>query len=231
MKDKLNSIDSIGAAIGRTAGVQEELKAEGVYRFELRRVLPSFKAQAEYLARSIKRGRNAAWWKFWAKWDIAKLEQKLINLPRYTVFDELVPNTVTTPGKNDLLDKYLAGSAYTAAFFLGLISLTSFSAISAADTMASHAGWLEAGLANTPTYSNATRISAAWSSASAGSKALSAALGFLITGTGTVKGGFLTTVSTKDGTTGILFSAGLFTGGDKAVANTDTLNVSYSLAV
>jgi hypothetical protein len=144
-------------------------------------------------------------------------------------WSEPIHNLITTVGKNDLLDKYLAGSAYTATWYVGLISSTSYSAIVAADTMASHAGWLEAGAANTPTYSNSTRIVAAWSAASAGVKALSAALGFLITGTGTVKGCFLNSISTKDGTTGTLFSAGLFTGGDKAVANTDTLNVTYQV--
>ena len=98
----------------------------------------------------------------------------------------------------------------------------------AADTMASHAGWTEAGLANAPIYSQTSRPAAAWSAASAGSKAFSAALTYSITTAGTVKGCFLTTVSTKDGTLGTLYSAGLFTGGDRVVANLDTLNVSYT---
>src|SRR6266576_68017 len=143
------------------------------------------------------------------------------------------PNTVATVGKNLALDTFLAGSAYTVTGpFMGLISLTSFSAIAAADTMASHAGWLEAGNANAPTYT-APRKTAAWSAASAGSKALSASLSFGITGTGTVKGAFMVygsgAVSTIDNTSGTLLSAGLFTGGDRAVLSGDTLNVSYSL--
>lgn len=134
-----------------------------------------------------------------------------------------IENLVTTVGKNDLLDKYLAGSAYTAAWYMGLISLTSYTGVAAADTSASHAGWVE-----DVNYSNADRPTAAWSAASAGSKALSAALVFNINGSTTIKGCFLISVSTKSGTTGILYSAGLFSGGDKVVGSGDTLSVSYT---
>lgn len=141
------------------------------------------------------------------------------------------PNTVVTVGKNYLLDNGMAGSAYTAAFYMGLITSTSYSAISASDTMASHAGWLEGGGANAPAYSQTTRPTAAWLAASAGVKSLSSALTFSITSSGTLEGAFLTTVSTKDGTTGTLFSAGLFTGGTQPVTSGNTVNVSYSLTL
>jgi hypothetical protein len=144
-------------------------------------------------------------------------------------------NTVVTVGKNLILDQALAGSAYTVVGpYMMLISSASYSSISAADTMASHAGWLEAGATNAPTYTS-PRKTCVWSSASAGSKALSAALAFAITGTGTIKGcaivagtGALTTI---DNTAGTLVSAGLFTGGDRAVLSGDTVNVSYSMAL
>lgn len=135
---------------------------------------------------------------------------------------DYIDNLVTTVGKNDLLDKYLAGSAYTAAWFLGLIGSTGYSAVAAGDTAASHAGWTES-----VAYSNATRPAPSWGSASAGSKA-STATAFNINATDTIKGAFLISNSTKSGTTGILYSAGLFSGGDRAVANGDTLNVTYT---
>lgn len=141
------------------------------------------------------------------------------------------PNVVTDVGVRYLLDNGLAGSAYTAAFFLGLISSVTFTAVAAADTMAAHAGWVEAGLATAPAYSETTRRTAAWAAAAARSKALSPGLVFTFTNTGTVKGCFLTTVSTKDGTTGTLYSAGLFSGGDQPVVNTNTLTVTYSASL
>ena len=146
-------------------------------------------------------------------------------------WEDDIKNLVTTAGKNDMLDKYLAGSSYNATWYLGLISSTSWSAVNAADTMSSHAGWLEAGSANAPSYSQGARPTPSWNAAAAGSKATSAVVVFSITNTGTVKGSFLTSVSTKDGTTGTLLSAGTFTQGDKVVGNGDTLNATYTLGL
>ena len=148
---------------------------------------------------------------------------------------DVIENVVQTVGKNLALDTFLAGSAYTVTGpYMGLISSTSYSATAAGDTMASHAGWLEAGGANAPTYTG-NRKTAVWSAAASGSKAVSPALSYAITSTGTVKGAFLVFGSgasaTKDNTSGTLWSAGTFTTGDKAVANGDTLNCVYSTSL
>ena len=136
-------------------------------------------------------------------------------------------NLVTTVGKNDLLDKYLAGSAYTAAWFCGLISSVSYTAIAAADTMASHAGWTEAGATNAPNYTG-NRPALAFAAASGGSKATSSASSFTFSQAGTIKGMFANSVTTKDGTTGVLYNAVLFSGGDRTVAINDVVNVSVT---
>lgn len=140
---------------------------------------------------------------------------------------DTIDNLVTTVGKNDALDKYLAGSAYTAAWYLGLISSTGYTTGPAAgDTMASHSGWSE-----DQNYSESNRQTAAWSAASGGSKSLSSALSYSINASTTIKGCFLVNDNTKGGTSGVLYSAGLFTGGDKAVDNGDTLSVSYTASL
>lgn len=137
-------------------------------------------------------------------------------------------NLVTTAGKNFLLDTFLAGSAYTAAWFLGLISSVSYGAGPATgDTMSSHSGWTEAGPTNVPNYSNGTRPSIDFSAAaSGGSKTANAAVSYTFSSGGTVKGAFIGSNSTKDGTTGTLYSAGTFT--DKTVAASDVLNVTVT---
>lgn len=139
-------------------------------------------------------------------------------------------NLVTTVGKNDLLDKYFAGSTYTAAWYLGLISSVSYGAGPVAgDTMSSHGGWTEAGPTNVPNYSSGTRPTINFSTAaSSGSKTAAAAVSYTFSNGGTVKGAFIASNSTKDGTTGILYSAGTFT--DKTVAASDVLNVTVTVS-
>ena len=148
---------------------------------------------------------------------------------------EVIDNVVQTVGKNLALDTFLAGSGYTVVGpFLGLISSTSYTGVAAGDTMTSHTGWLEAGGVNAPTYSG-NRKTAVWSAAASGAKALSAALSFAITSSGTVKGAFICygsgALNTKDNTGGTLWSAGTFSTGDKVVVNGDTLNVNYSTSL
>ena len=153
---------------------------------------------------------------------------------------DTIENTVMTEGKNLAFDTFLAGSAYTVTGpYMGLISAVSYSAISAADVgtqINGTNGWKEAGGTNTPGYTG-NRKTCAWSAASAGAKALSTALSFAISsGTNVVvKGCFILfgsgALSTKDNANGVLWSAGLFSGGDKTVSSGDTLNVSYTTSM
>ena len=150
------------------------------------------------------------------------------------LWEDTFDNVACTAGKNLALDTILAGSAYTVTGpYMGLISSVSYSATAAADTMASHAGWTEAGSTNAPTF--AARIAPAWSAASAGAKATSAAVSFTMTGAGTLVGAFMVfgpgAVTTLMSTAGTLLSAGAFSGGNQVVSLGNVVNVSYSLSV
>jgi hypothetical protein len=141
---------------------------------------------------------------------------------------DMAPNLVTTVGKNDILDKYLKGAAYTQTIRMGLKGVGS---AAVGDTQASHAGWLEVGLANAPTYTG-NRKDVTMNAAVAG-VSTSPVQAFAITSSGTLAGCFINNggSATKDNTTGVLFSAGDFTEGNRVVVNGDTINVTYSLAV
>ena len=148
-------------------------------------------------------------------------------------WEDSIENLVVTVGKNDLLDKYFAGSAYTAAWYMGLVDSASFSAYAAGDTLASHTGWLEY-LNYTISGSSTNRATAAWNAASAGSKA-STATTFTISGAGgTVLGAILCTTQARNtssnGGAGILYSAGSFAT-SRAVIAGDSLLVTYTASV
>lgn len=164
---------------------------------------------------------------------VAKCYDKDGNLK----WEDTIGNLVVAVGKQLMLDTLLSGSAYSATVRMGLVSGASAPTYSAADTQASHAGWLESGLANAPTYSGSRPTITFGSATSSGStpsnvttKAGSAAVSFTFTGSGTVAGCFINIngSATIDNTTGTLYSAGSFTGGNKTVASTDVLNVTYS---
>lgn len=140
------------------------------------------------------------------------------NLKWIESFDNLVVNT----GLDDNLDKYFKGSAYTAAFYVGLSDGTP--TIAAADTLASHVGWVTVtpySDVNDPTLSLGTV--ATQSVDNSASKAV-----FNINATATVGGAFLKDNNTKGSAVGLLYGVGAFAA-DKAVTSGDTLNVTITL--
>jgi hypothetical protein len=145
-------------------------------------------------------------------------------------WEEKNHNLVVNEGLKDMNDKYFSGSAYTAAWYLGLITGPgSGTTIAAADTLASHTGWTEytdyTGNRQAVTFGAATLADPSVISNSASPNA------FIITAPGgTVAGAFLASVAT--GSSGILFSASDFQSpGDRAVVAGDTLNVTYTFSL
>lgn len=131
-------------------------------------------------------------------------------------------NLVVNVGLDDSLDKHLKGSAYTAAFYVGLCSGTPSPA--AGDTMASHAGWAE----EVP-YSQGTRPTLTLGAVSGQSVDNSGSpASFSITGSATVGGAFVVTDDTKGGSGGTLYGVGAFNEGNRAIVNGDTLNVTVT---
>jgi len=134
-------------------------------------------------------------------------------------FDNLVVNA----GLDDALDKHLKGSAYTAAWYVGLTDGTPTPA--AADTMASHAGWAEVTAYDETVRQTLTLGAVSGQSVNnTGTEAT-----FTISTNGTVIGGaFVTTDDVKGGTTGTLYGVGAFTAGDKTLDDNDTLKVTVT---
>lgn len=200
--EKLNAREINEASVIRGVGVLESLYAKG-----------------QYFAQCFDKDGNLKW-------------------------EDIIDNVVTDVGANQLLDSAF-GSGPVAGPFLGLISSVGYTGIPVvADTMASHASgghvWVEAGngsnFPNWSTPASNARVAISFASASGRAKALSANASFVIANNGgTVKGCFVVfgtgAVATNNNTSGVLYSAGVFSGGDKVVGIGDTLNVGYSTSV
>jgi hypothetical protein len=145
-------------------------------------------------------------------------------------WSDTIENLTTNVGRASLNDAYLGNTAAGAV----VMGLKGTGTAAYADTQASHAGWLEVGATNAPTYSGTRKTPAfsASTSANPAVKTTSAAVVFAMTGSGTVAGAFINVggSATIDNTTGVLFSAGDFTAGSKTVTSGDTINVTYTLS-
>ncbi len=138
-------------------------------------------------------------------------------------WSDRLKNGVTNAGLTNLLDVYLRQQS-NSTWYISLIDLASYSALAAADTMASHAGWIE-----NVNYTAATRP--AWGPAAAASQSIanSSVVNLTMNASVTIKGAFLTSVSTKSGATGTLFCTALCSTGDRAVVNLDVLAITYTV--
>ena len=141
------------------------------------------------------------------------------------------PNLVVNVGLQDMNSKYFTGSSYTAAWYLGLYGAGASNSPSASDTMSSHAGWTEVTAYTQSTRPACTFGTPTTANPSVATNSASPAT-FSINATTTVGGAFLTSNSTKGGTTGTLYSAADFSSpGDRSVVSGDTLTVTYTLSL
>jgi hypothetical protein len=138
-------------------------------------------------------------------------------------------NLVVNQGLQDMNSQYFKGSGYTAAWYLGLITGPgSGTTYAAGNTLASHAGWTEntayTGNRKAVTFGTATTADPSVIDNSAAPSSFTMNANAQV-----IAGAFLCSVSS--GTSGVLFSAGDFSGGDKTVDSGDTLAVTYSFSL
>ncbi len=142
-------------------------------------------------------------------------------------------NLVVNQGLANMNGVYFAASAQSTTWYLGLVTGPgSGTTFSAADTLASHGATGSGGWTENTDYSGNRKAVTFGSATSANPSVISnsaSPTSFTMSGTATIAGAFLCNVAS--GTSGILFSAGDFTGGDKSVASGDTLNVTYTFSL
>ena len=142
-------------------------------------------------------------------------------------------NLVMNGGLANMNGAYFAGTAQTTTWYLGLVTGPgSGSTFSATDTLASHGATGSGGWTENTDYTPSGRKAVTFGSATSANPSVisnsASPTSFSMNGTATIAGAFL--ASTTDNS-GVLFSAGDFTGGDKSVASGDTLNVTYQFSL
>jgi hypothetical protein len=139
-------------------------------------------------------------------------------------------NQVVSVGLQDMNSKYFKGIGYTAGFYLGLIEGPgSGNTYDVGDTLSSHTGWTEftdyTGSRSSVTFGTASTANPSVISNVATPNAFTISG---VVGSATVAGAFLATTTDNSG---VLFSEGNFTVGDKTVSDGDTLTVTYQFSL
>ena len=141
-------------------------------------------------------------------------------------------NLVVNAGLQDMNNQYFKGSGYVAGWYIGLVQGPgSGNTYAAGDTLATHAGWTELvpGTAYTGNRKTATFGTPTTADPSVINNSASPASFAMLVNSTNVAGALL--CNAASGTSGVLFSVGSFTGGDKSVDNGDTLNVTYTFSL
>lgn len=112
-------------------------------------------------------------------------------------------NGATTEGLTHILATQFHGSTQITTWYLGLISNASFTELALADTMSSHAGWTE-----WTSYDESVRQTWVEGEPAGGIVTSSSVASFTISATGSLRGAFLVSNSTKGGSTGVLWATG-----------------------
>jgi hypothetical protein len=155
-----------------------------------------------------------------------KFRVECIGADGHLKWEDTIDNLVVNEGLNHILDiLFVSATAQVDPWYVGLTdaSPTVAATDDAANINTSSQGWAE-----DQNYSEGVRqtyvdVRTAQSVDNSASKAA-----FSINGSTTVGGAFMISNSTKGGTTGELLCVGAFTGGNRAVVNGDTLNVTYT---
>lgn len=135
-------------------------------------------------------------------------------------------NLITNAGKNSMLGIMFHADTQLTAWYIGLVDNASFSTFAVGDTMSSHSGWLES-----VAYSDSTRQSWGVGAASGQSITNGSAAVFNINVNSTViKGIFVTSISTKSGTTGTLWNGVAFSS-NLSVNSGDQIKVTYTVSL
>lgn len=161
-----------------------------------------------------------------------KVKNMLVNeglpgiLDRHLKWENNIENIVVNEGLQHILDiLFVSATGQIDPWYIGLIdsSPTPAAGDTASGIDSSAQIW-----STDQNYDEAVRqtyvdVRAAQSVTNSASKAV-----FTMSATTTIGGAFMISDSTKGGTSGTLLCAGAFTGGNKAVADNDTLSVTYT---